>query len=264
MVKQKLLDNFKPVAWIFLHPLLNFSSTILALVLFVVPTIIMVLLGLDSEIYSDLLLRVLTPIAGLILIMIIIRISKTKFSEFGFDFSYFWKDFLWASLAVIVMLGLASISIPIFEVAENNYLEPKNIFTNESVIQPLLPETTFGEVTENPSLFAWKTFFLILSFFFYYLFFVALSEDLVRTFFLIKIKKGWGIYAGVLISAALFGLIHISNSIYTVILTFFLGILFNLLWVLRGKRIVPVILAHALYNIVLAIDYYFVTGIMSL
>lgn len=79
----------------------------------------------------------------------------------------------------------------------------------------------------------------------------ATSEELIRAFLLSRLWKVWGSHAGkalaVLISACLFGLIHVYRGPLHVAWTGIYGLIMGLYY-LRFGRLVPLVLAHYVTN----------------
>lgn len=167
------------------------------------------------------------PLFVLIVLYFIIKLFKVKFSEFGFSFSHFWKDLIFALIFIIlsfIVTFLLIILIPSLT---------SNIRDNEIVRNLPLFEIILG---------------LIYSFLF-----VALSEDLERFLIFIKIEKSGGIHAGFIISVLFFSFLHLHQGLRPFVQTFFAGIILNLLWIIRGRRIIPVIIAHGGYDFLLGL-----------
>lgn len=79
----------------------------------------------------------------------------------------------------------------------------------------------------------------------------AISEEVIRVFLLSRVWKAWPSTAGkfvtVIISACLFGLIHVYRGPVSVAWTAIFGLIMALYY-LRFGRVVPLILAHYLTN----------------
>ena len=79
----------------------------------------------------------------------------------------------------------------------------------------------------------------------------AASEEVIRVFLLSRVWKAWPSTAGkfvtVIISACLFGFIHVYRGPVSVAWTAIFGLIMALYY-LRFGRVVPLILAHYLTN----------------
>jgi membrane protease YdiL (CAAX protease family) len=118
-------------------------------------------------------------------------------------------------------------------------------------LSELLPESAsntsvldlFAELASNPTLLAVFVGFLLLL--------GAASEELIRVFLLSRLWKIWSSTTGklvaVVISACLFGLIHLYQGPVSAIWTAICGLIMALYY-LRFGRVVPLVLAHYLTN----------------
>jgi membrane protease YdiL (CAAX protease family) len=125
-----------------------------------------------------------------------------------------------------------------------------NVVSN-SVLSELLPESAsstsvrdlFAEVTGSPGLFVLFVGPLMLL--------GAASEEVIRVFLLSRLWKAWSSTGGksvaVVISAGLFGLIHLYRGPVHIAWTAILGLIMALYY-LRFGRVVPLILAHYVTN----------------
>jgi membrane protease YdiL (CAAX protease family) len=74
-----------------------------------------------------------------------------------------------------------------------------------------------------------------------------LEEPIFRGFLQTGIGRRWGIWAAIVLQAALFSLLHPLNSLYWIVSIFTAGLVYGLL-AHYSKSIWPAVLAHSLYN----------------
>jgi membrane protease YdiL (CAAX protease family) len=80
---------------------------------------------------------------------------------------------------------------------------------------------------------------------------VALFEELSRVFFLDRLWKLWpgptGRWTAVVLSAGIWGVVHIYQGLSSVVSVFLLGLVYALYY-LRFGRVWPLVIAHALFD----------------
>lgn len=130
------------------------------------------------------------------------------------------------------------------------------------ILSELLPESPsnasvrnlFMELANNPQLLVLFVGLLI--------FLGALSEEVVRALLLSRLWKVWpstgGKLTAVVISACLFGLIHLYRGPVSIIWTAIFGVI-AALYYLRFGRVVPLVLAHYVTNALQVLAFAFLT-----
>lgn len=69
--------------------------------------------------------------------------------------------------------------------------------------------------------------------------------------------KSWPWYAAIVLQGAVFGLAHIYQGLYGVLLTGIAGMLFGIVFLLGRKNLWPIILAHGLFDSTRMVAFYF-------
>ena len=170
-------------------------------------------------------LAVISPVAIVIALLLLRFLCKENPRDLNLKPGKLKSDLLATLILILVIL--------VFNVVSNHFLAKafpsvRNLFEN---------------LASNPGLLALFVSLLLLL--------GAISEELIRVFLLSRLWKLWpsakGKAVAVVISACLFGLIHVYRGPIHVIWTAVFGLLMAL-WYLRFGRAVPLILAHYVTN----------------
>jgi len=164
-------------------------------------------------------------ITSFLIILGLLKITGTRFSEFGFSFKKLGRTILIA-LGFILLGFLSSLIISIFSPAVPSAVEES--------IEPMKIDIYY-----------------FLMQFLYSFILVALIEDMERTLIFLKAEKLFGVYGAYFFSALAFGLAHVYVGVSAMVTAFTGGLLLNLLWLIRKRNLLPVVVAHGGYDFIL-------------
>jgi membrane protease YdiL (CAAX protease family) len=176
-------------------------------------------------------LAVISPVAIVIALLLLRFLCKENPRDLNLKPGKLKSDLLATLILILVIL--------VFNVVSNHFLAKAfpGAASDPSV------RNLFENLASNPGLLALFVSLLLLL--------GAISEELIRVFLLSRLWKLWpsakGKAVAVVISACLFGLIHVYRGPIHVIWTAVFGLLMAL-WYLRFGRAVPLILAHYVTN----------------
>ena len=176
-------------------------------------------------------LAVISPLSIVIALMLLRFLCKESYSSLNLKPGKWYSDLLSTLILAIVILVTSIIS----QYFLSELLQPP---TSDSNIRNL-----FKEMTSSPGLLFVFAGPLV--------FFGAASEELIRVFLLSRLWKVWPSTTTKLvflvISACLFGLIHVYRGPIHVVWTTIFGLIMALYY-LRFGRVFPLIFAHYLTN----------------
>jgi membrane protease YdiL (CAAX protease family) len=176
-------------------------------------------------------LAVISPLAIVIAFLLLRFLCRENYRDLNLKPGKLSSDLLAALiLSLVILVANVGSNFVFSELLPNS-------FSSTSV------KYLFIEVASNPGLLALFVGPLI--------FLGAASEELIRVFLLSRLWKAWpssmGKSIAVIISACLFGLIHIYRGPVHIAWTAILGLIMALYY-LRFGRVVPLILAHYVTN----------------
>ncbi len=176
-------------------------------------------------------LAVISPLSIVIALMLLRFLCKESYSSLNLKPGKWYSDLLSTLILAIVILITSIIS----QYFLSELLPPS---TSGSNIRNL-----FKEMTNSPGLLFVFAGPLV--------FFGAASEELIRVFLLSRLWKVWpstkAKFVFIVISACLFGLIHVYRGPIHVVWTTIFGLIMALYY-LRFGRVFPLIFAHYLTN----------------
>ena len=206
------------------------------------------ILGLDDAEVERYVRTYIWDLYIILFAVLLIVFTDVTFNEFGFDFSEKKKD---------IIIGILFFAVDLILLGIVMYLT--HSYMSDTLLNfhfETIPITGFAAVAELiPQVLNFK--FIILNFILYF-FFVAPAEETFRIFILIKLEKVSGIFVAVLLSAFVFGFMHMFGSVFQSINAFVGGIAYNLLWLLRGRKILSPIIAHGFYDFAITLIPLFV------
>lgn len=176
-------------------------------------------------------LAVVCPLSILIALLLLRGLCKERYSGLNLKAGQWHSDLI--STIILTVVILVSNIVSQFLLSE---LLPRS--ASDSTIRNL-----FTEMTSSPG--------MLLIFIGPFVFLGAASEEIVRVFLLSRLWKVWPSTIAKLvflvISACLFGLIHVYRGPVHVIWTFVFGLIMGFYY-LRFGRVLPLIFAHYLTN----------------
>ena len=179
--------------------------------------------------------------------VLLILLTDVSFSDFGFDLSEIKKDAIIGILFFLVDLVLLGLVIYV----TTSYI-PEQVLDYHLSISDITGYAASGELTPS----GLNIQFLLLNFFLYF-FFVGPAEEVFRLFLLIKLEKVSNLFVAVVLSAFLFGIMHMFGSVFQSLNAFIGGLAYNLLWLFRGRKILAPIIAHGFYDFMITLLPFF-------
>lgn len=78
---------------------------------------------------------------------------------------------------------------------------------------------------------------------------IFIEESIYRGFGLNVLESSYGLIRAVIISSIFFGFLHWGNGVQAIVYTFVVGVILAIMYLWRNKNLIPVTVAHGLYNL---------------